>query len=269
MDEHLRDNLAMWNELVPIHVASDFYDVPGFLAGTSHLRSFERPEIGDVAGRSLLHLQCHIGLDTLSWAREGAIVTGLDFSEPAIKAADKIAGEAGLDATFTCAEVHDAPEVLGRRYDIVYTGIGALCWLPDIRAWAKVVARLVEPGGVFYLTEVHPFTDIFADDDLVVNEHYFDRGIAYVDERGGTYAGEDVKTACNVDHSWTHPVSSVISALMEEGFVLESFNEHEFTVFRQFKALEHHPEDRTYRFPEGHPRLPLMYSIRCRMPDEG
>lgn len=265
-NDHRNTNRSMWDELVPIHVASDFYDVPGFLGGMSHLRPFESAEVGDVTGCSLLHLQCHIGLDTLSWAREGAIVTGLDFSEPAIVAAREIATQAKVEAEFVVGDVHDAPQLLDRRFDIVYTGIGALCWLSDMSEWAGIVAQLVEPGGMFYMPEVHPYTDVFGEDDLSVSEHYFDDGIAYREEGGGTYAGHDVKTENNIDYSWTHPVSSVISALIEVGFVLEQFSEYDYTVFRQFKSLEHHPEDRTYRFPEGHPRMPLMYSIRCRMP---
>ena len=265
MDQEHRDtNRRMWDELAPIHAKSEFYDVPGFLAGMSHLRPFELEEVGDVSGRSLVHLQCHIGLDTLSWAREGAKVTGLDFSQPAISAAEEIASQAKLDAHFVLGDVHHAPEVLQRRFDIVYTGIGALCWLPDITAWAEVVAQLVEPNGILYLTEVHPFTDMFGEKDLLVREHYFDQGVAYRCEDGGTYAGTDVKTEHNLDFSWTHPVSSVITALLKVGFVIELFSEHDYTVFRQFETLEHHPEDRTYRFPDDHPRMPLLYSIRCR-----
>lgn len=264
-NEHLDANRLMWDELVPIHVASSFYDVPGFLAGMSHLRPFESDEAGPVTGKSLIHLQCHFGLDTLSWAREGANVTGLDFSEPGIMAARHIAKQADLSGEFVVGNVYDAPEILGRRFDVVYTGIGALCWIPDITRWARVVADLIVPGGVFYMVEVHPFTDMFGEEDLLVREHYFDHGKAYRDESGGTYTDHTIKTEHNIDYSWTHPVSEVITALLDVGFVLEVFNEHDYTVFQQFKDLKHHPEDRTYRIPDGHPRMPLMYSIRCRM----
>ena len=253
MDQEHRDtNRRMWDELAPIHAASDFYDVPGFLSGMSHLRPFECEEAGGMS-LAVLWFICNA---TLVWTHspghvKARIVTGLDFSEPAITAARGIAEQAGVEADFIVGDVHDAPQLLDRRFEIVYTGIGALCWLPDITAWAEVVARLVKPGGILYMPEVHPYTDMFGEEDLLVREHYFDHGVAYREESGGTYAATDVKTENNVDYSWTHSVSSVISALIKVGFVLELFSEHDYTVFRQFKALEHHPKDRTYRFPEG------------------
>ena len=145
-DHHLEANRRMWDERVPIHLKSDFYDVTGFLDGTSHLRDFEREELGDVRGKSLVHLQCHFGLDTLSWARLGAEVIGLDFSEVAIVSARDIAERLGLDAEFVVGDVHSAPEVLGRRFDVVYTGLGSISWLPDLDRWARVIADLLEPG---------------------------------------------------------------------------------------------------------------------------
>ena len=133
----------------PLHVTSAFYDVDGFRAGRSDLRPFEVEEMGDVAGRELVHLQCHFGLDTLSWARLGAQVTGLDFSQPAIAAACALATDLDLDATFVVSDVYDASAALGSTYDIVYTGIGALCWLPDIPRWARVVRDLLRPAASF------------------------------------------------------------------------------------------------------------------------
>lgn len=267
MDHEHRDaNRRMWDERVPVHVDSRFYDVPGFLNGISHLREFELSELGEVDGRSLLHLQCHFGLDTLSWARRGADVTGLDFSAAAIKAARRIAQEAGLAATFVESDVHQAVQALDRQFDIVYTGLGSICWLPDIRRWAEIVSQLVKPGGCFYMVEFHPFTDVFADDELTIHNHYFDQGVPFVDVNGGTYTDSDVEFEHNTDYTWTHPVSSVLTALAETGLQLELFHEHDYTLFERFSALEHHPADRTYRFPDGHPRLPMMYSIRMRKP---
>jgi hypothetical protein len=143
-EEHRELNRRWWDERVPIHTASEFYDVEAFKAGGSTLRPFELEEVGDVAGKRLLHLQCHFGLDTLSWARRGASVVGLDFSEPAVEAANRLAWETGLDGTFVAADLHDAEAALGsQRFDIVYTGLGALNWLPDLRRWAEVVGSLL------------------------------------------------------------------------------------------------------------------------------
>ncbi|MFI7447252.1 methyltransferase domain-containing protein [Nonomuraea sp. NPDC049714] len=146
--DYLTVNRANWNGRVDIHVTSDFYDVPGFKAGADPLRDFEIDEVGDVTGKSLVHLQCHFGLDTLAWARRGAQVSGLDLSEKAIETATALAQECGLQARFVAADVYDAPTALKDTYDIVYTGIGALVWLPDLWRWAEVVATLLKPGGL-------------------------------------------------------------------------------------------------------------------------
>ena len=158
LDQPRRTNRDMWDESVPIHVASDGYAVKEFLEGQTVLHDRDIQEMGDVQDQTLLHLQCHFGLDTLSWARLGATVTGLDYSEPAIDAARDLAAQAGIDdASFVLSELYDAPRVLAAQtFDIVYTGIGALCWLPDIRRWAEIVAGFLNPGGRFYLIEGHP-----------------------------------------------------------------------------------------------------------------
>ena len=157
-------NRAMWNERVPLHRRSRLYDLPGFKAGALSLSAHEIADLGDVRDRDLVHLQCHFGKDTLSWARLGARVTGLDFSEPAVTAAEELAREISVDARFVIADIYDAPAALdGRRFDIVYTGVGALCWLPDMERWAKVVFDLLRPGGQLYLFEFHPLRWIFGE----------------------------------------------------------------------------------------------------------
>ena len=267
--EHRRANRAMWDERVDLHVESDLYNVPGFLAGQCRLRDFEPDELGSVEGRTLLHLQCHFGLDTLSWARRGAIVTGIDFSEPAIEAARKIARHADIPATFEVCDVYETAATLDRTFDIVYTGLGALCWIPDLDAWAREIVRLLVPGGTFYMSEFHPFTDVFGEDDLAVTESYFDDGRPFRDETSGTYSDRSAKTSNNLIYSWTHPLSRVITALLKAGLTLDSFAEHDYTVFPRFTALSAAPGTDVFRFPEGHPRLPLMYSIRMRFDGGG
>ncbi len=261
-DDHRRANLESWNERVPIHLGSSLYDVDGFVAGASRLRSFEREELGEVAGLRLAHLQCHFGLDTLSWAREGAMVTGLDFSPPAIDAATTLAETIGIEADFVVGDVLEAATLLDGPFDIVYTGLGAICWIDDLERWSRQVAGLLEPGGVLYLAEFHPLTDIFGEDSLDVVESYFDDGRPFRDDASGTYAQPDAATRSNVSYSWTHPISSVINALLAAGFRLDLFNEHDFTLFPRFADLTRTTND-VHRFPEGHPRLPLMYSLRA------
>lgn len=266
-DEDWRElNRASWDERVAIHVASDFYDNPGFRAGRSSLRPFELDEVGPVEGRTLVHLQCHFGQDTLSWARLGATVAGLDFSPEAIAEARTLAADIGIDAEFEVSDVYDAVAALGgRRFDIVYTGLGALVWLPDIDRWAGVVADLLEPGGFLYLSEFHPIHETMADDSLTVVHDYFTRpgGTRY--EEAGTYTDGATDTVHNVSYEWTHPVSAVITALLARGLVLELFHEHDFTLWPRWPFLEHH-DDGTYHVPPDGPRLPLMYSLRARKP---
>lgn len=261
----LEENRAFWDERVPIHLRSGFYDVVGFRAGRAPLPPFEIEEVGEVAGKDLLHLQCHFGLDTLSWARRGARVVGLDFSPAAVEAARSLAADTGLEAEFVCANVYEAPEALpGRSFDVVYTGTGALDWLPDLGRWAEAIAGLLRPGGFLYLAEFHPVTWIFADEDLTVRYDYF-RKEGVVSDEPGTYADPDAQTAHDRTHEWNHPLGEVITAIIEAGLRLEMLNEHDHTLFRRWPFLVE-TEPGVYRLPEGMPSLPLMYSLRAGKP---
>ncbi len=258
-------NRNNWDERVPIHVSGEFYDVEGFKAGAECLRPFEPVEIGDVAGKDLAHLQCHFGVDTLSWAQRGARVTGLDFSRPAVEAARKLAAEMDLDAAFVQSDVYDAVNALDRRdFDIVYTGLGALIWLPDIERWAEIVAELLRPGGFLYLAEFHPFTDVFGN-DLTVEHGYFHREEPTVWEDSGTYADLEAETVHNRTFEWNHTLSDVVNAVIGTGLTVELLNEHDYTLFPRWPFLEKSGFD-TFRLPEGTPDLPLMYSLRARRP---
>lgn len=256
---------------MPIHLASAFYDVDGFRAGGSTLRPFELEEVGSVAGKRLAHLQCHFGLDSLSWARAGASVVGLDFSEPAVEAANALAAETGLDGRFVAADVYDASRALGgERFEIVYTGLGALNWLPDLRRWADVVSSLLADDGFLYLSEFHPITWIFADEEPTVELDYFHAPEGVTFEDGGTYADLEAATEHDVTREWAHTIADVISAVLGSGLRLELFHEHDYTLFPRFSHLE--PDHQTlgagalYRQPAGTPRLPLMFSLRARRP---
>jgi SAM-dependent methyltransferase len=257
-------NRAFWDERVPIHTASEFYDVEAFRAGRDTLRPFEFDEVGDVSGKTLVHLQCHFGLDTLSWARHGARVSGLDFSEPAVEFARGLASDIGVEADFVASDVYDAAEALeGRRFDIVYTGLGAINWLPDIRRWGELVASLVQPGGFAYVSEFHPFQWVFGDDDLTVEQDYFHTRHEFDDP--GTYADLDASTEHNRTEEWQHPLSDVVGSLLDGGLVLEQMREHDYTLFPRWPFLVKTGHD-TYRLPEGMPSLPLMVSLRARRP---
>jgi SAM-dependent methyltransferase len=270
MDERLAPNREWWDERVAGHVASRFYDVGRFREGGSTLRPFEREEVGDVTDKSLVHLQCHFGLDSMSWARAGASVRGLDFSAPAVETANQLASELGIDASFVQADVHDAVAALGgERFDVVYTGLGALNWLPDLDRWAGIVTELLEPGGFLYLSEFHPITWIYGDSEPVIELDYFHNpdGETFEDGEQGSYADLDVPTRNNSTVEWAHTLADVVSAVLGAGLRLELLHEHDYTLFPRFNYLI---EDREfleagviYRQPEGEPRLPLMYSLRA------
>jgi SAM-dependent methyltransferase len=268
-DEWFEANRANWDERVPIHASGDFYDVEGFKAGDERLRPFEIAEVGDVSGKTLLHLQCHFGIDTLDWARRGAKVTGLDFSAPAVEAARSLAKEMGLDAEFVESNVYDAGEALaGKSFDIVYTGLGALNWLPDIERWAGVVASLIEPDGFLYLSEFHPFTNVFGDDDLTVEYDYFhERDEPQVWDEPGTYADLAAETVHNKTFEWNHPLGEVVSEIVSAGLALEFLHERDYTLFPRWPILEKSGFDE-YRLPEGVPNIPLMYSLKARKPND-
>lgn len=260
--EWLRLNQAYWDERVPVHAASTFYDVPGFLAGKDTLRPFEPAEVGDVHGRALLHLMCHIGLDTLCWARRGARVTGLDFSQPALDTAADLAKRAGIGAArFVAADIDRASEVLaGESFEIVYTGAGVTQWIPDIDSWARNVAELVAPGGFFYIADYHPFIDIVDDEVRGLRRAYLDRG-PFVEQEPGSYTGP-ADTRANTIVKWTHHIGSVVNALATAGLRIEFLHEFAFTDAPMFHGLER-GDDGLWRFPADRTQIPLMFSLRA------
>lgn len=258
-------NRRKWDESVPLHVASASYDVPSFLRGNSTLQPLEAKELGSVRGKSLLHLQCHFGLDTLSWARLGAKVTGVDFSLPAIRAAQRLARAVGIKARFLRSNVYDLPDVLDERFDIVYTAKGVICWLPDIDRWAQVVARFLKPGGRFYFLEDHPIAEVFPNDATVTRlepkSPYF-TSQAIREEYDGTYA-VGAKMRNRVTHSWVHPLSKVLSALINGGLRIERVREYPFSYWRRFSFMN---RDRQgyWRLKENDAPIPLMWSVKAR-----
>ncbi len=265
MDEYLETNRRHWDEVVPIHVASEMYDVAAFKAGKSKLKP-EREELGDVRGKTLLHLQCHFGLDTLSWAREGAIVTGADFSAPALAAARALATELGIEARFVLSDLYSLPERLDGQFDIVFTSYGVLCWLPDVPRWARVAAHFVKPGGTFYIAEFHPIAGIFDDapdgDDLRVRYPYFptDEPLRFDDL--GTYTDRSAEIKNSTTYEWPHPTSEVLTALIDAGLRIEFFHEFPFSTY-QFLPFTEIVADGSVRLTKHDGCLPLLYSIKA------
>jgi SAM-dependent methyltransferase len=215
--------------------------------------------VGDVNGKSLLHLQCHFGLDTLSWARLGARVTGVDFSAPAIEQAEALAAELAIPSRFVCSDVYTLPEHLEGEFDIVYTSWGVLCWLPDLAGWSSVVARFLKPGGRFHLFEFHPVADVF-DDQLRPAYRYFFEDEGYREHWDATYADLDADVH-GESWEWSHPVSEIVGSLLAAGLRLERLDEFPWIPWPRFRGLVPGRLPRTWELPTGH--LPLSLHIEA------
>lgn len=221
MDPRLTANRENWNDRTALHLRSRFYDVEGWLREGKGPARHEIDALGDVSGLRLLHLQCHFGLDTLSWARAGATVTGLDFSSPAIAAARDLAVRAGLAdrAIFVCADVHDAATALdGSTFDIVYISEGALCWLPRVDAWASQVGALVRPGGRFYLHDGHPLAWALAEESPTIVQSYFEEPEPFLCDSEATYTDADGPVRRVRSYEWNHGIGEIVSASYAMGF---------------------------------------------------
>jgi SAM-dependent methyltransferase len=278
MDEHMAENRTLWDAWTKIHVASEFYDVASFKAGGDRgvrIKRYEREEVGDVTGKTLLHLQCHFGLDTLSWARLGATATGVDFSPEAIAAAEALAKEVDVAARFVCSNLYDLPDTLDRAegFDIVYTSHGVLGWLPDIEGWARVAAGFVKPGGFLYISEVHPVAWSFENEgvepgELRLTYPYWGHEEPISFEVHGSYADPDAPTEGLTEHGWAHGLGEIVTALANEGLRLEFLHEFPF-VHWKMDFLERREDGLHYLPGDLDGRLPLYFSLKASKPEGG
>ncbi|HLZ72855.1 MAG TPA: class I SAM-dependent methyltransferase [Dehalococcoidia bacterium] len=241
MNEYTRANLAHWDELARIHPGTERYGLAAFKAGASKLNALDRAEVGDVRGKTLLHLQCHFGLDTLSWAREDATVTGADFSGEAIAAARAIAAECGLPAHFVHSTIDELPASLDGQFDIVYTGRGALCWLPDIRRWAAAAAHFLRPGGVLYVQDTHPYLFMYderpGDTEPRLLYSYFHSEKPDRFEAPASYADPNAKLEHTTEYIWSHPLGEMIDALIGNGLQIQFLHEFPYTYHNFFTFM--------------------------------
>ncbi|MGI9607093.1 MAG: class I SAM-dependent methyltransferase [Acidimicrobiales bacterium] len=272
MDKYRAANLANWDERVEGHLAPDGYNVAELVDDSdylTHVVRFDRQRLGDVSGRTLLHSQCHIGTDTLSWAKLGAQVTGLDFSPKAIEACRNIAQRLGIEATFVETEFYDAPDHIAGQFDIVYTSVGAICWLPDIDRWGEVLADFLKPGGTFYIRDTHPVVatldDLREDQELVMTYDYFrgDGPIQYPDEPE-SYLGSATLTNLEL-YEWPHTIADVMNSLIRAGLTIERVEELQHLDWAFFNWMEE--SDGAWSLPADlHNRLPLQFSVTATKP---
>jgi len=260
--QYYEANKARWNELVAIHAKSKSYNLDGFIAGRNSLHETELKILGDVRGKSLLHLQCHFGMDTISGARLGAKVTGVDFSETAIEFARVLAERTGVEAEFICSNVYDLLRVLDREYDIVFTSNGVLCWLRDIEEWGRIVARYVRRRGTFLLVESHPIMWIYDDesDDLRIRYGYWHKDEPYVWDNDGTYVDGEDHPVNKRSYEWQHTVGDVINSLIGSGLRIEAVGEYPWLPWRYVKKASEDPAKGWIIL--GDP-LPQMWSVRA------
>ena len=262
MDNRLAANRNNWNERAPVHAASDFYDVAGFKAGRITLTDLERQEVGNVSGKTLLHLQCHFGLDTMSWSRLGAKATGIDFSDAAIDLARSLNNELGLNVRFICSNVYDLPEVLDEQFDIVFTSLGVLCWLPDLDKWAAIVHHFLRPGGVFYILDGHPVINVFEwseSGDIRPAYSYFHEEL-FSEGNEPSYTGSEIIESPN--YEWQHNLGDIVTALIDAGLRIEFLHEFPFSGYQAGHIMEQ-GDDGWWRYPERNDSFPQMFSIKA------
>ena len=270
MDEYRDTNRESWDNRAPVHAGSPDYAFDQFIADPeflSHVVRFDLRRLGDIRGLRGVHLQCHIGTDTISLARLGARMTGLDFSSASLEQARRLAEQAGSDVEFVQAELYDAPAVLEPgAFDLVFTGVGALCWLPRIHEWAQVVATLLKPGGRLFLREGHPVLWSLAERDdglLVIDLPYFETEQPNRWEDATTYVQTDEVLDVRASYDWNHGLGEIVSALLDAGLELTMLVEHDSVPWEAIPGRMEKLDNGEYRLPERRERLPLTYTLQA------
>jgi ubiquinone/menaquinone biosynthesis C-methylase UbiE len=262
-------NQAFWDEVTPVHVTSDYYQLDKFKRGDDILHKFIVDEVGDVSGLSMLHLQCHFGLDTLNWARKGVIPTGVDISGASIERARELSVELGITASFVQANVLEMGDRFDSQFDRVFTSIGSLCWIGDMAAWGKAVARALKPGGQFYIAEFHPVLDTLQQSRPITESSaayptypYFGNGVAlrFDPEGDDSDYAEASFTSEETTFEWFHPMSEIIEALIAAGLAIQRFREHPFVTYKARQGMVQ-GDDGLWRLPPDVVPLPLMFTL--------
>jgi SAM-dependent methyltransferase len=256
--DYLEINRAAWNVKTPIHIESAFYDMPGFLAGNTTLKSLEIGLLGDVNGKRILHLQCHFGQDSLSLARMGAHVTGVDFADVAIAKAVSLATELQLEARFIQCDLYSLKDHLDETFDVVFTSYGTIGWLPDLQKWADIVQHFLRPGGQFIMVDFHPVVWMFDERFKSVAYSYFNTG-PIVEQAQGSYVDRRAPISYEI-MGWIHPIADILQNLMDAGLRLEQFREWDYSPYSCFDEVEE-DEPGVFRVKHLKKKIPMVYGI--------
>ncbi len=259
-------NRRNWDARATVHAASQFYDIERYVRDhslVSEVVQHDLPALGNVAGRTMLHLQCHIGTDTISWTRLGVHAMGLDFSDEALAIARDLSARSGTTVEFVQGNVLDASEIVSRRFDIVYASIGVLCWIPSVADWARAAAGCLEPGGTLYLRDGHPFNSTFewgrSDDKLVCVGPYFERAGQSRSDEPWTYT-DGPQLAVGENYQWAHGLGEVIGAFIDAGLVIRAVDEQDTIPWQAFEWMVR-ADNGEYRMPPGRHDMPLTFSV--------
>lgn len=265
LEAKIAANRANWNARAKLHVLSPFYNVQRYIDEPKAISStvqWDRTVLGEVAGLDMLHLQCHIGTDTISWARLGANMVGLDFSEAALEEARKLAAKAGFAVEFVQGDAREADRILGRQFDVVYASVGVLPWIPDVGAWARAAAACLRPGGRLYLRDGHPILATLdyarGDDQVVCISPYFRTGVAERDEFVYSYTGDKLPYDARVNFQWQHTLGEILGALLASGLQIQHFQEHDWLDWQALDCMVQVADGR-WRLPGD--RIPLAYTV--------
>jgi ubiquinone/menaquinone biosynthesis C-methylase UbiE len=259
-DNYLAINRNAWDNKTATHTASNFYDNDSFMAGHNTLNQIELALLGNVTGKSILHLQCHFGQDTMSLSRMGAVATGVDLSGTAVNKGRELAAQLGLDTKFICCDVYSLPDVLEEKFDIVFTSYGTIGWLPDVDKWAGVVSHFLKPGGRFVFAEFHPVVWMMDNNFTTIAYNYF-KDAAIIEQETGTYADKEAAIT-NETISWNHSLGEVLGALLKHDLSIEQFNEYDYSPYACFNNLEEF-EPGKYRVKHLGNKLPMVYAVRA------
>lgn len=260
-DNYLAINRNSWNNRTETHLTSAFYDLDGFMKGKSSLNEIELQLLGDIKGKSILHLQCHFGQDTISLNRMGAKVMGIDLSDKAIGYAKQIAKDLNANATFICCDVYDLPNHVDEDFDIIFTSYGVIGWLPDLDQWAKIIAQYLKPNGQLVMVEFHPVVWMFDDNFEKISYRYFNSG-AIIETEHGTYADKtaDITQECV---TWNHGLGEVVNSLINNGLAITSLNEFDYSPYNCFNRTVA-IEPGKYRIKHLASNIPMVYSIEAK-----